>query len=128
VRATRAGSYRALLLLALIAPLHSGCGAGDIMKPSPPATAATKAPSHTDPGVALRLSVSLTPPGLVVLRIFDVEGHPVRIITKTVEAGCQEITWDGRNDARFPVGSSVYVYQLVLPNGEVTVGRLVLAR
>jgi len=56
------------------------------------------------------------------------EGHVVRVITLTLGAGTQELTWDGRNNAGFPVGSSVYVYQLVMPGGEVIVGRLVLAR
>lgn len=128
VRATCAGLCRALAFLAPIVFFQAGCGAGDIIKPSPSTSEVDKAPAPVTPDVALSLPVVLPDPGSLTLRIFDMEGHVVRVIKVTLGAGTQELTWDGRNNAGFPVGSSVYVYQLVMPGGEVIVGRLVLAR
>jgi len=111
-----------------MALFQAGCGAGDVTKPSSGTSEGDQATAQVAPDVALSLSFPVTPPGPVTLRIFDVEGHPVRIITKSFGTGTHELTWDGRNDDGFPVGSSVYLYQLALPGGDVMVGRFVYAR
>ena len=123
-----AGRGPALVISALMALFQAGCGAGDVTKPSSGTSEGDQATAHVAPDVALSLSFPVTPPGPVTLRIFDVEGHPVRIITKSFGTGTHELTWDGRNDDGFPVGSSVYLYQLALPGGDVMVGRFVYAR
>jgi len=123
-----AGLGRALLLFAVTAVCQAGCGAGDVTKPSSDTSTADRAPAHHESDITLSISFPVTAPGPVTLRIFDAEGHPVRIITASLGAGTHELTWDGRNDAGFPVGSSVYLYQIVLWGGDVIVGRLVLAR
>jgi flagellar hook assembly protein FlgD len=49
----------------------------------------------------------------VSLNVFDANGRLVRSLVNGVgEAGSQEITWDGRDNANMPVSSGVYFYRL----------------
>ncbi len=59
--------------------------------------------------------------GRVSLVVYDVTGARVRTLVDTpLRAGRHETTWDGRNDARQPVGSGVYFYRLVAGGKSLT--------
>lgn len=49
----------------------------------------------------------------ISLRIYDVAGGLVReLVDQSVEAGRHAVTWDGRDESRRPVPSTVYFYRL----------------
>ncbi len=55
------------------------------------------------------------------LIVYDVTGARVRtLVDGAVRAGHHDVVWDGKNDARQPVGSGVYFYRLVASGTSLT--------
>jgi FlgD Ig-like domain/FG-GAP-like repeat len=55
------------------------------------------------------------------LIVYDVTGARVRtLVAGPVRAGRHDVMWDGKNDARQPVGSGVYFYRLVTSGKSLT--------
>ncbi|HEU4929598.1 MAG TPA: C25 family cysteine peptidase [Candidatus Krumholzibacteria bacterium] len=55
------------------------------------------------------------------LIVYDVTGARVRtLVDGAVRAGRHRVVWDGKNDARQPVGSGVYFYRLVSSGKSLT--------
>jgi hypothetical protein len=66
--------------------------------------------------------------GRASLVVYDVAGARVRtLVDGGVTSGHHRVEWDGRNDARDPVGSGVYFYRLAA-NGAVLTKKMVLLK
>lgn len=67
-------------------------------------------------------------PGVIDLRIFDVTGAVVRVIThRHRDIGRFEATWDGTNERGVGVASGVYFYRFIAP-GYTSTRKMVLLR
>ncbi|MBN2355241.1 S8 family serine peptidase [candidate division KSB1 bacterium] len=59
------------------------------------------------------LSFSLPQSGHASLNIYDLQGRHIRTIyNQTLQAGCHEIVWDGRDESGQSVPSGIYFYRL----------------
>ncbi len=84
------------------------------------------APNPFNPVTVIRFSVAR--PGLVSLRIYDVQGRCVRTLVDDLKSvDCYEVAWDGRDDSGSTVPSGVYVYKLAAPY-HAEARKMVLAR
>jgi len=71
-------------------------------------------PNPFNPVTVIRFSISH--PGRVVLRVYDVAGRSVRTLAEgTKGAARYEVRWDGRDDSGRSVPSGVYLYKLEAP-------------
>jgi hypothetical protein len=108
--ATPLANYLALLITTT-AP-DNIVGIGD--QPSVPARYALEqnAPNPFNPETRIRFSIAKSEP--VSLRIYDVRGRLVRTLcaNENLTAGSHELTWNGTDDHRAPVGSGMYFYEL----------------
>jgi hypothetical protein len=97
--------------------------------PAPPARSFTLHPGAPNPfNGSTAIAFELSRGAHVTLRIHDVRGRSVRtLIDAQRPAGPNSITWDGLDDRGRPVGSGVYLCQLVT-GGEATARRLVRVR
>ncbi len=83
-------------------------------------------PNPFNPETAI--PVRLAAPGDVALRILDVAGRRLRTLQEGhLSAGSHQLHWDGRDDAGRPVGSGVYLAQLIHAGGRES-RRLVLLK
>ncbi|MCI0453139.1 MAG: C25 family cysteine peptidase [Candidatus Latescibacteria bacterium] len=83
-------------------------------------------PNPFNPTTTIAFDVPST--GRVSLIVYDVTGARVRtLVDQSVRAGGHRVEWDGRNDARNPVGSGVYFYRLAA-NGAVLTKKMVLLK
>jgi len=63
------------------------------------------------------IKFNLSEPGKVELRVFDITGSLVKILTeRRVDAGRHSVIWDGLNDRGNKVGSGIYLYSLKIDN------------
>ena len=70
-------------------------------------------PNPFNPETTIRFS--LPHDANVRLKIYNALGQLVRILDeRSLKAGYQAITWNGRNDRDSPVASGVYLYRLVI--------------
>jgi hypothetical protein len=77
---------------------------------------------------ATRIAYALDQPGLVDIRIVDVNGRLVRgLLAADRPAGASILDWDGRADDGAPAAAGLYFVRLALAN-RVTTQKLVLAR
>jgi len=90
-------------------------GATDVTLVAGAPTAFELAPANPNP-FASSTSIRFAVPGegaRVSLRIYDVTGRQVRVLTDGfLPAGQHSATWDGRSDLGARVGSGIYFYQL----------------
>ena len=96
----------------------------------PAATVAMLLGNAPDPfNPTTRIRYRLEAPARVSLDIYDISGRLVRKLVRgaTVTAGRHEVNWDGRSDAREPVGSGVYFARL-RAGEDVQIDRMVLIR
>lgn len=71
-------------------------------------------PSRGNASISLRLSR----PGTVRVRLYDVGGRLVRTLDQgTLQAGERVIRWDGKDDRGERVGSGVYFFHAETPDG-----------
>lgn len=69
-------------------------------------------PNPFNPSTSIRFQ--LAEPGRAVLNIFNVLGQKIRtLVDDHLPAGSHEVRWDARNDIGEPMGSGVYIYQLI---------------
>ena len=62
------------------------------------------------------ISFSMSQPGDVELKVYNVRGQLVRtLVNEPREAGVYEVRWEGRSDAGRDVSSGVYFYRLCTP-------------
>ena len=55
----------------------------------------------------------------VTLRVFDLQGRPVRtLVDEVAEAGNHTVRWDGRNEKGAALSAGVYFYKIATPNYE----------
>lgn len=76
-------------------------------------------PNPFNPTTTIVFEIAST--GRASLVVYDVTGARVRtLVDGTVRAGRHDVMWDGRNDARQPVGSGVYFYRLATTGKSLT--------
>jgi hypothetical protein len=78
-------------------------------------------PNPYDPASGpTQIAFSLDSPGIVVFRVFTLEGRRVREFSQNfAAAGNQIATWDGADDAGRPVSAGGYVVQIKSPSGRI---------
>lgn len=75
-----------------------------------------------------RIRFELAQPGPVTVAVFDTRGRLVRNLTAhAAAAGEHVVVWDGRDDARRPLPSGVYLYEVRAPGWSAR-GRMTLAK
>ncbi|HYR52450.1 MAG TPA: FlgD immunoglobulin-like domain containing protein, partial [Candidatus Dormibacteraeota bacterium] len=84
-------------------------------------------PNPLNPRGVLRFSMSV--PGEISARLFDVSGRLVRTIAapERLESGDHQLTIDGRDDRGTPLATGVYFYRLETEDG-MSQGRVVIAK
>ncbi|OQY29261.1 MAG: hypothetical protein B6244_04565 [Candidatus Cloacimonetes bacterium 4572_55] len=79
--------------------------------------------NHPNPfmtGEQVKIRYNVPAHSRVKLNIYDMSGRLVRtLVNETQESGAHITTWDGRNDRGSVVGSGLYFYQLVTPEGKI---------
>jgi hypothetical protein len=84
-------------------------------------------PNPFNPSTAIPFS--LAGMGRVRIDIYDVQGRHIKTLVDRVEsAGPHEALWQGDSDAGSRVGSGVYFYRMVFPNGTSGARRMILLR
>ena len=73
-------------------------------------------PNPFNPLTAIKFSSAQA--GKASVRIYNVAGALVRSIDANVAVGANEVRWNGKNNEGSTVGSGVYFYKIVFPNGE----------
>jgi len=69
------------------------------------------APNPFNPSTTIRFEMPEAGPARLV--VFDVRGRALRtLVDRSLEAGTQSATWDGRDDAGHRLGSGIYFYRL----------------
>jgi len=67
------------------------------------------------------IAFSLSRPAITSLRLYDISGRRVKILTQSPqEAGYHVIRWDGDDEAGHPVPSGIYFYRLNAGNQNLT--------
>ena len=101
----------------LVTPSVTLEGAADSQDPSSIALKPThyrleqNYPNPFNPRTTIRFS--LPEAGEVSIRIFDIQGRPVRTLVQSLHpAGYHSILWDGRDDQGRPVPSGTYIYRM----------------
>ncbi len=75
-----------------------------------------------------RIAFDLPRPMNVRLSVYDIRGHLVKmLVDENLEAGNQEINWDGRDSRGGHVSSGIYLYRLETPDGMMA-GRMTLSK
>lgn len=69
-----------------------------------------------NPRTTLRFASERT--GRAEIRIFSVSGRLVRVLGVTVASGRNEVVWDARATNGEPLGSGVYFYKILFPDGK----------
>ncbi len=88
----------------------TGVAGGESIEPIIPGLAITGSNPFIR-NTQVRLSLPKAQPGAV--RVYNLAGRMVRTLAEgTLDAGVQNITWDGRNEAGLPVSSGVYLMRL----------------
>ncbi len=68
-------------------------------------------PNPFNPATSIRYVVDRA--SHVTLQVYSLSGQLVRtLVDREHSAGNKEVTWDGTNDAGYPVASGIYVYRL----------------
>lgn len=71
-------------------------------------------PNPFNPFTVIEYALPAEDAGHVTLRVVNILGREVRVlIDETQPAGSYKVTWDGLNGDGKPVGSGVYLYQLI---------------
>jgi flagellar hook assembly protein FlgD len=93
----------------------------------PETSLSQNAPNPFNP--ATTISYSLSEPGYVVLRIYNLLGQEVRTLVDEVQAaGSYTVRWDGKDNREVAVVSGIYLYQLRIDAQLVGVRRMILAK
>ena len=73
------------------------------------------------------IEYDLPKPGIVDLRIYDINGQRVKKFCNICQAGINKTIWDGRNSKGNLVASGIYFYQVIFENSILT-KRMVLVK
>jgi len=89
-----------------------------VVKTSGGALAATVSPNPLNPETTL--SFSLSTPGRVTVKVFDVNGRLVRsLLDDSRDSGYQDVRWNGTDGNGTKVSSGIYYFRLDSPDGRV---------
>jgi len=100
---------------------YSSDGLVGVSDPAPqvPPTLGQNAPNPFSSTKTTAMRYALPSAGLADLRIYDVQGRVVRVLSDGYkEAGVHVTTWDGKNEDGRSVASGVYYYELRSESGD----------
>jgi hypothetical protein len=83
-------------------------------------------PNPFNPQTAIRFSSASA--GKVTIRIFNVGGQLVRTLGTKVDAGANEVRWNGRRDDGTPLASGIYFYKVRFADGSESGSRMALVK
>jgi hypothetical protein len=75
------------------------------------------------------IQYSLATPGHVKIQVFDTSGRLIQTLVDRVEiAGAHAVRWNGRSTIGATVGSGVFLYRILYPDGSTSARKMVLVR
>jgi hypothetical protein len=98
--------------------------------PSPLPQATALMPAYPNPfNAATVMPFRLGQPGITKLVVLDVLGQSVRtLVDADLPAGEHRVTWDGRDDEGFALGTGLYLARLLAGGQSVAVAKILLLR